>query len=65
MTDAELIEAIRKIVHARVRLRGKDNRSAEARDLARYDQIVGLIERHPPTPGTVGTWTATDKEMRR
>ena len=49
MSDAELIAAIRKIIHARVRLKGADAKSAEARDLARYDQIVGLIDRHKPT----------------
>jgi hypothetical protein len=46
MTDAELIEAIRKIIRARVR---RDRLSAEARDLTRYDQIVGLVERHETT----------------
>lgn len=44
MTDAELIDAIRKIIRARKR----DTLTAEARDLTRYDQIVGLVERHQP-----------------
>jgi hypothetical protein len=48
MTDGELIDAIRKIVRSRPRLKGVDVRSVEAADLARYDQIVGLISRHKP-----------------
>jgi hypothetical protein len=46
MTDAELIAAIAKILHSRPRLKTADRASAEARDLARFDQIVGLINRH-------------------
>lgn len=46
MTDAELVVAIRKIVLARVRLKGQDRHSAEVRDLAKYDQIVGLLRRN-------------------
>jgi len=51
MNDAELIEAIRKIVRAR---RRRGDKSAEERDLARYDQIVGLIERHKPDAQPIG-----------
>lgn len=51
MTDAELLSAIRKIVSARVRLKGTDKLSAEARDLARYDQIVGLVRRQGGADG--------------
>jgi hypothetical protein len=46
MTDAELIAAIAKILHSRPRLRKADRASAEARDLARFDQIAGLVARH-------------------
>jgi hypothetical protein len=49
MTDADVVAAIAKIINARARLR---DRSAEARDLARYDQIVGLISRHVGANGT-------------
>jgi len=54
MTDAELVHAIRKIVNARVRLKGTDKVSAEARDLGRYDQIVGLLRRQV-SPGDTPT----------
>jgi signal transduction protein with GAF and PtsI domain len=47
MTDAELIVAIRKILRTRPRLKGVSAKSVEAADLARYDQIVGLVARHP------------------
>jgi len=50
MTDSELIAAIRKILRSRPRLKGVDKRSAEATDLARYDQIAGLVARHPVAP---------------
>jgi hypothetical protein len=46
MTDAELIAAIAKIIRAKPRLSKADAKSVEARDLARYDQIAGLIARH-------------------
>lgn len=46
MTDHDLVVAIRKIIVERVRLKGSDKQSAEARDLARYDRIVGLVKRH-------------------
>lgn len=46
MTDSELVAALRKIVTERIRLKGQDKLSAEARDLARYDRIVGLLKRH-------------------
>jgi hypothetical protein len=51
MTDAELIAAIAKILHSRPRQRNmrldhtKAN-SAEEADLARFDQIAGLVNRH-------------------
>lgn len=48
MTDAELVAAIRKILRTRPRLKtGSDQLSAEARDLARFDQIAGLMQRNP------------------
>ncbi len=43
MTDADLIAAIRKIVQARVR-----NGDRADMALAKYDQIVGLLQRNPP-----------------
>jgi hypothetical protein len=46
MSDAELVAAIYKIIRKRPRLTGIDRPSAEAADLARYDQIVGLMRRH-------------------
>lgn len=46
LTDSEVVAAIRKIITARSRLKGTDKGSIEARDLARYDLIVGLINRH-------------------
>lgn len=50
MTDLDLIAAIRKIIRARVR----DHRRFEA-DLAKYDQIVGLVQRHADTPAAPAT----------
>ena len=48
MTDAELIAAIRKIVGSKPRRTSREAQSVEARDLARYDLIVGLVLRHVP-----------------
>lgn len=45
MTDRELLDAIRRIIRTRPRLDKNDSRSAEARDLAKYDQIAGLLQR--------------------
>lgn len=51
MTAAAIVAAIEKIIHARTRLKGQDKHSTEARDLFRYDQIVGLLRRAgPPEP---------------
>lgn len=47
MTDSELVAAIRKILRQRPRLKGIDKQSVEAADLARFDQIAGLLGRHP------------------
>jgi hypothetical protein len=51
MTDAEVIAAIAKILHSRPRQRNMRHESTKANsveeaDLARFDQIVGLVERH-------------------
>lgn len=53
LTDSEVVAAIRKIITARSRVKGTDKLSIEARDLARYDLIVGLMNRHaePPARG--------------
>jgi hypothetical protein len=48
MTDTELVAAITRIVNSRPRLDKRDRHSFEARDLARYDQIAGLIARRTP-----------------
>jgi hypothetical protein len=55
MTDSEAIAAIAKIVRSRPRLAKQDLASVEARDLSRYDQIVGLITRHLGANGTEDT----------
>ncbi len=47
LTDSEVVKAIQKIITARTRQKGGDDKaSIEARDLARYDLIVGLMKRH-------------------
>lgn len=46
MTDTELVDAIIKIIRTKPRIKKADAKSAEARDLARYDRIAGLILRH-------------------
>jgi len=46
MTDADVLAAILKIIRSRPRLKGRDRDSAEARDLAKYDQIAGLLQRY-------------------
>jgi hypothetical protein len=52
MTDSDVVVAIAKIIRTRPRLAGRDRSSVEARDLARYDQIVGLVSRHVGTNGS-------------
>lgn len=47
MTDAEVIAAIRRILRTRPRVAKADAMSQEAADLARLDQIQGLLRRHP------------------
>jgi hypothetical protein len=46
MTDTDLIVAIRKIIRTPPRRGSIEARDAIQADLARYDQIVGLLRRH-------------------
>jgi len=48
VTDADLIATIRKIVNHRPRPTREDGGGRTERDLAKYDQIVGLLQRNPP-----------------
>jgi hypothetical protein len=43
MTDTELVSAIRAIIRSR-----RKGRDQQATDLAKYDQIVGLVARSAP-----------------
>ena len=61
LTDREVVAAIRKIIAARSRpAAGAESTSgADARDLARYDLIVGLLRRH-----TAGAEPVADTRAR-
>jgi len=63
MTDADVIVAILKIIHTKPRVKAVDKGSAEARDLARYDLIAGLVRRHAQTraPATLGDAVARER----
>ena len=54
MTDAEIVQAIRRIIKERTR-KGKvqDGREQMAIDLQKFDRIVGLIKREAPSPEDV------------